>query len=198
MTNKAIKAMYGLPKSTGCLLVYVFISLSTTSTSAEITGPGRFFASNYVGFEIARNTPFGFAKPELKGSGNALQLSFRNTLRDSWIMGINTGYREFHYNNAPLSVFIFSQDSQLLYRLSHPVYFSVGPKFMLLLPAIGHKIPPKRSEQFSREIGAGVTMGLYYCLSRDYLLSFRFDQWRGVNRKRFAAYESALAFHISI
>jgi hypothetical protein len=180
------------------LLLLSFANVHYAETAAPT--PETFLQPNYVGVDVTRNTPTGFASKDLSGGGTSLLLGFKHVLRDSWIMGVSSGYKEFRQKKTgeDLSVFVVSQDSQFLYRVNHPVYFSVGPKFMYLLPTEGQKLPPKRHRDFDREIAVGASLSLYYALTSKYLLSFRIDSWRGVNRRKFSAFETGVGLQVAL
>lgn len=174
-------------------------NLPWRTPSQEDNAPS-FFKDNYVVLEMVKNQPYASSQNQFSPGTNSVFVGFRHVLRDKWLMGVHTGFKKFKLRDegSNLSIFTLLQETQMLYRLNHPFYISIGPKLMLLVPARGNKIPPEKEPFFSREVGFAGSASLHYAASKFAILSLRVDRWRGVNTAIFQGTETAFGVNVAI
>lgn len=158
------------------------------------------FKDNYLSVELVRNQPFSSSQNQFIGGDISQFFSFRHTLRDQWLMGVNVGFKRFKtkLEKRHVSLFTVSQESLRLIRLYHPLYLAIGPKLFYLLPTRGKKLPPEKETEYNREIGIGFAASLQYIFYKRFLLHARLELWRGVNREVFQGTETSLGLSYSL
>lgn len=118
---------------------------------------------------------------KLNPDGRQLNVTYYHLLNKTWAVGVSTGFKAFKFkeNNESFALFNISNYAYYMIRLSHPLYFWAGGRWLYLMPLKKPQFPFRRNDDFQNEIGIAASIILTYFTSTDLAFTFRMDRWRG-------------------
>lgn len=186
------------------VLYLLFLSGPCLAEARDNAEPNPFHKS-YVRLELAQNYPEAWAQLSLRPGNLQPNLSYIHIVNSAWMMGLGGGLRTFERVStesaqAPsrtLAIFSFNHESARIFRISHPLYGSLGVKISYMLPSRSGKLPPLRDPIYPAEIGASVYAQMIQMINSDIMINLRVDRWRGVNSSKLAGLEIAAGVAIN-
>jgi hypothetical protein len=185
---------------TGLISLILFHSSSFAETSEISNQPVNPFQSDYILVEALSNFPVGPALDRFRPYRRTPGVTYRHVLNRDWIVGVSLGFKSFRRKDIDREFALLSVSNQAQYvmRLYHPAYLLIGPKWLYLLASQRARFPLVRDPDYETEIGAGLTTSFAYIVGKEWLLTLRFDRWRGTKTNRLHGFEVALGLAKSL
>ncbi len=156
---------------------------------------GRVFSKNYVSFGLTRNFPVTSSRRRFAAGENHPIFSYQHITSDRWLNSISAQFKMLEYQDSDekLALFSLNQESSIIFRIYHPNYFLVGTKVYYFLPSKKGMIPLQKKTDLETEIGAGLSLGIFYLLTDHIGLKFYVDRWRGTKTRKLQGIETGTA-----
>ncbi len=169
------------------------ICLYSTTLADELVLPAQ-YPKDYLWLYYSQNTPTSHSTDELQAHLDTFGISYQHRLKHPWIVSV--GYRPQSFiskrQNTPTKLLTFFNSTQRIFRLYHPVYFTVGTEILYLVPVQKLNPPMTKDRYFATEIGIGIQSSLWYHFSEQYLLAFDLQRWRGTKTNQLHAWSLSL------
>ncbi len=149
------------------------------------------YLDDYIFVLANQDVPIGPSTIELKRGEAGYGIDYHHHLAEDWIVGV--GYRlksMTRKSGKTLSFMSFTNHTQRVFRLFHPLYLLMGTEWSYLMPTLETSIPPIKDPEYETEIAVGLNGALWWYLSPRVLLELRTTRWRGTKTNRLHGWQS--------
>jgi hypothetical protein len=171
------------------IIIVAFVMSLPISYGAEFS----LYQKNQVAVEGGQAFPIAHTAQHYEKGAMSWTVGYRHMLDEEWMMEIDVLSKSLinKADRSPLTFFGASHTAYRLFRLYYNTYVLVGPRFSYLYPMKAFGFPPKRELNVEPEIGAALSLALHFFVTEDWLVSLRFDRWRGTSSNRFHGIETS-------
>lgn len=184
-------------------LLYVIgmiYSLIGTSKSYARDHDINYFENNYLTFELGKNTPVAGTQDRYESRYTTLIFGYRHCLMQEWMMGLSANLKSLKEttSNNDLTFLTLSHEAVKIFRVYHPDYILVGPKFMYLFPMDKPHLPLVKHPDIATEVGFAMSVSYVHQIDSNAFFQARVDRWRGTKTNKFHGIEVALGLGLAI
>lgn len=150
------------------------------------------YAKDYIFFQSGYEQPVSTSDDLFESRNPIYGLKYAHRLDSQWIVGLRIQRKPLlkKKDDQPLSLLSFSNQTQALFRLYHPLYFLIGTEISYLFPARKSSPPPIKDIELSTEVGAGLNSSLWWFFSPRSVAEFNLVRWRGTKTNRLHGIEA--------
>lgn len=152
------------------------------------------YAKDYIFFQTGYETPVSESADLFEAQNPIYGLKYSHRLDSQWVVGLRFQRKPYvkKANDQTFSLLSFTNQTQAIFRLYHPLYFLVGTEISYLYPAQKSSPPPIKDPDLSTEVGVGVNSSLWLLFGPRKVLEFNLVRWRGTKTNRLHGIETTL------
>lgn len=149
------------------------------------------YPDDFIFLLANHDVPIGSSTANLKTGKAGYGFDYHHLLGEDWMVGV--GYRVksmTRKDGRALSFINFTNHTQRVFRLYHPLYLLMGTEWSYLLPTSQVSLPPIKDPEYATEIAVGLNSSLWFFLSPRFVLELRTMRWRGTKTNRLHGWQS--------
>lgn len=151
------------------------------------------YREDYIFLLANQDVPIGRSTADLQTGQAGYGFDYHHHLGEDWMVGV--GYRiksMKRKEGGNLSFMSFTNHTQRVFRLYHPLYLLMGTEWSYLMPTAQVSLPPVKDPDYATEIAIGLNGSLWLYLSPRVILELRTMRWRGTKTNRLHGWQSDL------
>lgn len=179
-----------------CLLLNSGLA-SAEEIDAQETIP-KGYAKDYVFLTMPYEHPYGKSRSIYRNETVGVGLRYAHRLDSQWIVGLKFERKPLirQDDDKALNLLVFSNQTQAIFRLYHPLYLLAGTELAYVLPAQKSSPPFVKDPDLSTEIAVGLNASLWWLTSRKGILELHFSRWKGTKTNDMQGLETSLGYGI--
>ncbi len=183
-------------RTTGIILIFLTCGLAFAARAEDKdryqseTIPAE-YADDFIFLLANQDAPIGTSTAELKTGQAGYGFDYHYHLGEDWMVGV--GYRiksMMRKDGRALSFMSFTNHTQRVFRLYHPLYLLMGTEWSYLMPTSQLSFPPIKDPEYATEIAVGLNGALWFYLTPRFILELRTMRWRGTKTNRLHGWQS--------
>ncbi len=164
------------------------------SLDAQETIP-KAYAKDYVFLTMHYEYPQGKSLSLYENNSVNVGVKYAHKLESEWIVGLKFERKPLiRKDDSPMSLLVFSNQTQGVIRLYHPLYLLVGSELAYVMPVRKSSPPFAKDPDFATEIAVGLNTSLWWLLSRKGIVELHASRWKGTKTNKLQGIEVSLGY----
>ncbi|RYZ58404.1 MAG: hypothetical protein EOP07_07165 [Proteobacteria bacterium] len=170
--------------------------LSAEIAEHEETIP-KAYSKDYVFLTMPYEQPYGKSRSLYSNDTVGAGIRYAHRLDSEWIVGLKFERKPvIRKDDKPMNLLVFSNQTQAVFRLYHPLYILVGTEISYVLPATKSSPPFTKDPDFDTEIAVGLNTSLWWLTSRKGIVELNLSRWKGTKTNNLQGLETSLGYGI--
>ena len=155
------------------------------------------YSKDYAFVTVPYEQPYGKTRSLYKSESLGIGVKYAHRLDSEWIVGLKFERKPvIRTDGKTLNLIVFSNQTQAVFRLYHPLYILVGTEVSYILPAQKSSPPFTKDPDFASEIGAGLNSSLWWLTSRKGVVELHLSRWKGTKTNNLQGLEVSLGYGV--
>lgn len=154
------------------------------------------YPKDHVFLTVPYERPVGQSRNLYRNETVGAGVRYAHRLDSQWIVGLKFERKPIlvQSDDRPLSLLVFSNQTQAIFRLYHPLYLLAGTELSMIMPSKKSVPPFVKDVDFQTEIAIGLNASLWWLVSQKGILELHVSRWKGTKTNQLQGLETSLGY----
>ena len=181
------------------ILVLFLLAPSWTAFAQDIESQEtipKAYPKDYVFLTVPYERPLGETRSRYRSESVGLGIRYAHRLDSEWIVGLKFERKPVigQSDGRSLGLLVFSNQTQGVFRLYHPLYLLLGTELSMVMPSQKATPPFAKDPEFETEVALGLNASLWWLVSHKGIVELHLSRWKGTKTNKLQGLEASIGY----